>query len=246
MSFVKKHYKLIILILVIFIIYVIFKTTNHNNITYTALGDAYALGVDSYERIDYGYSDYFKDYLSSQHELKFYTKDFATKEMSIDKLYSAIITNKKVQSSNKKLNLKEIIRESDILTLTVGINDLLYKISITPNLTTEKLEKILQEVNSSFNELIELIKQYYPNNIYFIGYYESNFYNKYLNYSVKKLNKLISENPHIIFISTEELFKEKSYLTSNPNLPYPNSRGYKEIANLIIKNLNTKKKKIIT
>ncbi len=244
MTILKKYYKFLILLLIIFLIYLIFKMTNFNNINYTSLGDAYALGVDSYDRIDYGYSDFLKDYLSKNHELNFYTKAYASKDMSIDKFHSAIITNKKMHLGNKNLNLKEIIRESDFLTLTVGLNDLLYKTSITPNITTEKLDQILQEIQLSFDELILEIKKYYPNDIYFIGYYESNYYNSYINYAIKKLNSLFAKNPNIIFISTENLFKSNPNLTSNPNLPYPNTKGYEEIANLIIRKINQVKTNI--
>ncbi len=234
MSYIEKHYKFIIFLLIIILIYLIYRTNNYNNLTYISLGDAYALGVDSYNRIDYGYSDYLKDYLIENKELNFYTKAYSSKDMSIEKLYNAIITNKKMIYNNKKLNLKELIRESDFLTLTIGLNDLLYKISITPNLSNKKLDQILDELDQSFTKLIDEIKKYYYNDIYYIGYYESKYYNKYINYSLKKLNERLSKNPNIIFISTEQLFKNKPNLTSNTSLPYPNSQGYKEIANLII------------
>ena len=238
MKFVQKHYKFIILLLVIFLIYIIFITNNSNNLNYTALGDAYALGVDSYERVDYGYSDYLKDYLSKKQKLNFYTKSYCEKDMSIEKLLYAIITNKKMTYKNKKMNLKEILRESDMLTLTIGINDLFYKVSITPNLTTEKINFILNEIDTSLTTLLEEIQKYYPGKIIFIGYYETSAYNKYINYSIKKLNNIISKKPQITFISTENLFKQNKNLTSNPKLPYPNVKGYKEIANLIEKEID--------
>ena len=233
MKFVQKHYKFIILLLVIFLIYIIFITTNSNNLNYTALGDAYALGVDSYERIDYGYSDYLKDYLSKNQKLNFYTKSYCEKDMSIERLTYAIITNKKMTYKNKKMNLKEILRESDVLTLTIGLNDLFYKISITSNLTTEKINSLLTEIDTSLTSLLDEMQKYYPKKIIFIGYYESPAYNKYINYSIKKLNSIISKKPQITFISTESLFKQNKNLTSNPKLPYPNTKGYKEIAKLI-------------
>ena len=157
--------------------------------------------------------------------------------MSIEELKYAIITNKKMSYKNKKMNLKEIIRESEVLTLTIGLNDLLYKISITPNLTTEKLNSILEEIDISFTTLIEEIQKYYHNKIIFVGYYESPIYNKYINYSITKLNNIISKKPQIVFISTENLFRQNKGLTSNPKLPYPNTKGYKEITNLIIEKI---------
>ncbi len=232
----KRYCKLIILFLVILIIYFIFKNNNSNNITYISLGDHLALGVNSYEGVDYGYSDYVKDYLAKEKELKFYTKAYASKDMSIDRLYSSIITNEKMTYKNKKLSLKEIIRESDFLTLTVGINDLIYKMSITNNMSNDKLDIILEEIRVSFDRLISEIKKYYHNDIYFVSYYENPYYSNYTNYAIRKLNRVLEENKDIIFISTEELFKDRS-LVSSPRSPFPNSKGYKKISELIIEKL---------
>ena len=63
MKFIKKHIKLFIFIIVVISIYFIYKLNSNNNLTYLALGDGYALGENSYKSIDYGYSDYLKDYL---------------------------------------------------------------------------------------------------------------------------------------------------------------------------------------
>lgn len=237
MQFLKKHYKIIIFLLVVFLIYLIFQKTNFYNLNYTALGDGFAKGIDSYERVDYGYSDYLRDYFKKNLKLNFYTKAFTSKDMSIKELTYDIVTSKKVTLNRKKLNLKETIRESDFLTLTIGLNDLLYKISITSNLSTEKLAIILEEINKDFSNLIEEIKKYYPNDIYFIGYYERKSYPNYLNYAIRKMNNLFSKNENIIFISTEKLFKENKKLTSNPKTAYPNNFGYQEIANLIIEKI---------
>ncbi len=143
MKFLKKHYKFLIFILVCLTIFLIFKINNHHNINYTSLGDSFALGEDAYGRVDYGYSDYVKDYLADEDMLNHYMKSFSTKETSINSLYQEIIVNKKITLNNHEMNIKHTLRESNILTLSVGLNDLIYQLCITQNITDGAIDKII-------------------------------------------------------------------------------------------------------
>ena len=79
----KKILKLVILFSSFIFIYLIYNMTNNKNITYLALGDGLSLGENSYGGISYSYSDYFKDYLDRNNMLKFYSKDYSSKNKSI-------------------------------------------------------------------------------------------------------------------------------------------------------------------
>ena len=105
MKFIKKHYKLIITIIVILLIFLIFKLNNKNNQNYISLGDGYALGKNSYGQIDYGYSDYYKDYLSTNDYLNRYIKSFSTETMTINSLLDSISINKKIVLHDQEYNL---------------------------------------------------------------------------------------------------------------------------------------------
>ena len=161
MKFIKKHYKLFISILVCLLVFVIFKENNKNNQNYLSLGDGFALGKDSYGQVDYGYSDYLKDYLQKNEYLNRYIKSFSEETMSIAELKSKIIVNKKINIGNQEINLKQALRESTILTLSIGLNDLIYQISIADNLTDNKLDKIITNIEKNFNSLIIELKKYY-------------------------------------------------------------------------------------
>lgn len=171
MKFLKKHYKLIITILVIILIFLIFKINNQNNQSYLSLGDGFALGKDSYGQIDYGYSDYVKDYLQKNNYLNKYIKSFSEETMSITSLKEMIGTNKKINLNNHELNIRQTLRESTILTLSIGLNDLLYQLSISDNVTNNNIDIIINNIEKSFKELIIEIKKYYQYDIYVIGYY---------------------------------------------------------------------------
>lgn len=234
MKQIKKHLKLIIIFLVCISIFFIYKANNKNNINYTALGDSFALGEDSYGRIDYGYSDYLKEYLIQKEKLNRYIKSFSTKTMSIEILTENISTNKKIILNKEEINLKQTLRESEMLTLSIGLNDLLYKLSITKEITDDKLYHIMDEISISFNKLIKEIKKYYHYEIYVIGYYDIDPSNEILSKAIQQLNELYQKNEDVTYISTYNIFKNNPHYLSNPNSIYPNCLGYKAITRQII------------
>lgn len=237
MKFIKKHIKLLIFIIVIISIYFIYKLNNNNNLTYLSLGDGYAVGENSYKIIDYGYSDYLKDYLEENNQLQFYTKKFSNNKLMITNLYENIIINQKVIVEDKTINIKQSLRNSSIITLSIGINDLIYKLSLEEiNIPISKINKIVIDTNKDFNILIKEIKKYYPYKIYVIGYQTVNIPNKNLLIAVKKLNYLYKQNKDIIYIDPNKVLIDKYKYFSNPNSMYPNKEGYKAISNEIVNN----------
>lgn len=243
MIFIKKHIKLIVLLIVLAVTFSIYKVTNYENINYTALGDGFSLGINSYGEINYGYSDYIRDYLQKENKLNYYIKDFSTPTMSIENLYENIVVNKKVKISKKELNIKQTLRESNIITLSVGINDLIYRISTTENMNEKKLDNIINEISESLDLLLTEIRKYYPYEIYVVGYYYPNTSNIYLQKGLQKLNELYNEKENIVYISTTDIIKSDSNYLSNPNSIYPNNAGYKAISDKIILKISKKLEK---
>ena len=218
MKFLKKHYKLLVFILVCLSIFLIFKENNNHNINYTAIGDNFALGENAYGQVDYGYSDYIKDYLSENLKLNKYTKAFSKKDASINSLYQDISLNKKVLQDGKIINIKQTLRESNI--------------------------EIISSIELDFNQLIKEIRKYYKKDIYIIGYYniDSNT-NKYQD-AIKKLNKVYQSNSEVIYIDTYNLFKNNQEYQPNFLNYYPTKEGYKAISKEItIKIAKTLEKK---
>ena len=239
MYIIRKHKKLILLLIVIISVFKIYKINNKNNISYTSLGDGYSKGIDSYYQTNYGYSDYLKDYLKETDKLNFYNKTFTNKSASIDSLYKDILINKK----ENNYNIKRTLRESEILTISIGINDLIYKLAITEEINEYKLDRIIEEINISLNQLIKEIRKYYQKDIYIIGYYKPNTNNYYLIKGIEKLNNLYKNNKDIIYIYSEKLEKNPYKYFSNPSNFYPNSIGYKEISTEIVEKINKKNEK---
>ncbi len=235
---IKKHYKLIIFLLIILLIFLIYKTNHNNYINYTSLGDGYALGINSYGNEDYGYSDFIKDELQKESKLNIYTKKFAEKDQSINHLYEKIVTNERINVGKAEKNIKQTLRESDLITMTIGLNDLIYQISITPNMNDYKLKGIINELQKDIKILIKEIKAYYPKQILIIGYPEIPIKNDYIKKGIKMLNKIYKNQDDIIYISTEDIINNKDFLYSESF--YLSKEGYKKIADKVIKNLKKK------
>ena len=235
-----KLIKLAVLILSVPIIFLIYKTTNKNYINITILGDGLSQGINSYETIDYGYGEYLRDYYQNKNLLKNYSKDFTKSDMSIEMLNSYILINKKMNSYNKKDNIKHILTESSVIIMSIGLNDLLYKITLS-NQKISTINTIVDEVYDNLKKLINEINKY-NDKLCIVGYYESNKYNYKINYAITKYNELIKNTKNITFIDTNSYLKDSKYL-ENPYSYYPNTQGYQQISSKILSKIGKKLEK---
>ncbi len=229
MKFLKKHVKLIVLIGTVLSIYFIYTMNDDENVVYTALGDSFALGENCYGEIGYGYSDYLADNLKQEDRLNYYTKTFSEKNLSIRNLKEKIITNQKIKVGKREFNLKHTLRDSSILTLSIGLNDLIYKLSLEENLTDSNIKQIVIDTSKDFKGLIKEIKKYYPYKIYVVGYYITENMSKGLKKAILELNEKYQQNEEIIFVDTSHLFENRKDFLENPNNIHPNTLGYQAI-----------------
>ena len=235
-----KLIKLTVLILSVPIIFLIYKTTNKNYINITILGDGLSQGINSYETIDYGYGEYLRDYYQYKQLLKNYSKEFTKEDMSIEMLNSYILINKKVNSYDKKDNIKHILTESSVIIMSIGLNDLLYKITLS-NQKISTINTIVDEVYDNLKNLLNEINKY-NDKLCIVGYYESNKYNYKINYAITKYNELIKNTKNITFIDTNSYLKDSKYL-ENPYSYYPNTQGYQQIYSKILSKIGKKLEK---
>ena len=226
----KKIIKLIILIIISFSVYFIYKNTEGKNLIILNIGDSLAVGINSYGIKEYGYIDYYKDYLNKTKNVTI-INDYSKNNLSIDKLLDSIKSNPKI---------KRDLNEAHELILVVGYNDLKYGLSLENNLNKNKIDKIVNNINSNYQDLIKEIRKYYKNDIFVIGYY-SKTDDYYINYGLKKFNNSLRKNSKIKYIDTESLLLNNKKYFSNPNSYYPNRYGYEEIAKKIIRKTLEKK-----
>ena len=221
----KRVIKLSILILISMSVYFIYQETNHKNLKIVVLGDSLSLGINSFGIKEYGYVEYYKDYLVGKNKKITINNEYSKSNLTIEELKEKIKTTP---------NLKKELSEAHQLILNVGYNDLLYKLSLEEYNKNSKLNKNLKEIESSYQELLMEINKYYNNSILVIGYYPSNQDDYYKNIGIKKINKILINTPNSSYIDTYQLLKHKEQFFSNPNSYFPNRQGYQAIAKKII------------
>ena len=246
----KKHKKLVVFILSLLIVFITYKSFSKENskIIYIPLGDSVAEGMTPYHNIDYGYTDYITDYLKKNDKLSFYTKKYTKSGYTISDIENDINNNKVIEVDGKKLYLKEILRESDLVTLTVGANDFIKGLSIDdiPKklLNMEETKKEVDEIANYLEDLLILIKKYAKNQIIVTGYFNpfprlDTFKNdideivKYFNDEVEN----ICEELNITYVDIFEVLDNNNDAFPNPVDIHPSKIGYKIISEQVIKKI---------
>ena len=240
---ISKKAKALTLLLMCGTTFFIYKNTNYNNITYTVIGDGLSYGIDSYGGTTYSYGDYVKDYLKEKNKLKDYYNQYTSKDMTIEMLLNTLLMDEKKLHKNTKKNISVILRETDYLTISIGLNDLLYQLTTTNNLTEEKVNSIISEIEIKFNTLISEIRKVYNREIYIIGYYDLNINNQLYKMAINKLNNIYKKNKNITYISTYIISDNKDIFLQNNMNYYPNYKGYRLISNKIIDKISKKLEK---
>ena len=216
--------KLCFLIIISLSVFFIYKDTKNSSYRVTILGDRESLGINSYGIKEYSYIDYIKEYLEEKKDKVTINKDYLEKDNTIKEVLSKL---------KDTPNLKRALYDTNILVISLGYNDYLYSLSLEEEITNSKLNQILLEIDNNYNELIDEIRKYYHNKIVVVGTLPKT--NTIKEIGTKEINKILKNNPEIIYIDTEELLKNRKKYFSNPKSIYPNNDGYIVISKEIIK-----------
>lgn len=184
--------KLTIILVFIFIIYLIYSLFYINKLNYVLITDnlfnnKYLTNIIDYKNIN-SFNDYYKT-------------------SSIKKLYQDISNNRTIRVDNTDYYLKKVLRESDILIISVGMEEL------SNNFDKYNMENNYNYFNNLYpniERLIKEIKKYAYGKIIFLGYYNpTNYYDSSIDsffYKINdKLNNLMLNN-NIIYI---DIYKVK-------------------------------------
>lgn len=243
----KKLKKVIILFLILILVFTIYILNIDKKIYYVALGDSLAAGQNPYNQMGYGYSDYVSNYLKENKLLQYYTKDFTKSGYRINDVEKDLNENKKVVINGEKHGIKEILRNADLLTLSIGANDIFYKLGITnvSNININEITNLNSYINETLKDLDKLItyiQKYFKKDMILVGYYNplsstSSEYCRKLEPVFIKINsgmKKIAKKHNIHFIEIYEIFKENPEYLPNSNDIHPSNKGYEVIASSII------------
>lgn len=233
--------KIFIIGTVIASILIIYLTTIDRKIYYLALGDN--ITTSELEN-NAGYSNYINDYLEYYDKLEVYVNEFSKDNYRITDIISDINNNKKIKIRDKDKTLKNALIKADLLTVSVGINDITSKIN-AQNINNinnyQKLYNDVDEITSDLEELLVLLKEYCKEDIFLIGiYYPYQTENPDLQNVFVYLNtrfKEIANVYQIQYIDIYELFSENTSYVSESTI-YPSKAGLEAISSQVIVTIN--------
>lgn len=143
-----KKIKFIFLILIILIVYLIYKGNNYKDIIYIDIT------IQPRTVKTYSYTNYILDNLKENNKLNKYY-EIVKEDLTINDLINYIKLNKKING----VGIKSILRESSIVTLNIGENDLVLEERINGKYLEEK------KINNISNKYINLLKELNKYNI---------------------------------------------------------------------------------
>lgn len=227
--------KLIISLIIVVSIFLIYLTTTNKKTYYLSLGDSIAVGINAYGEKSYGYANQVRDYLKAKKDLETYVPDFAKEGYRTTDLINDIKNNREIMIDDKPKTLQNALIKTDITTVSIGLNDLLYYLTIDYDHPYNKVNEIMGDMKV----LLELLKEYSKEQIIVLGYYNPlpNHQNKeeiedIIIYANQKL-KILCNDYNVGYVDLYYLFEDNDYLV-NPNNIHPSNEGYRAIADKII------------
>lgn len=248
----KKRYKILIgfVITGIFLV-LIFFITKDKKIYYLSLGDSLAVGQTPNNEVDKSYGDYIKEYLEDKEVLEFYTKSFSNSNYRSIDLLEDIKNNKKKKISGKEITIKNALIKADIVTISIGLNDLLYKLNLASTFDmniNDDIYTYVDEVMMDIDKLLYEIRKSCKEQIMVFGYYNpftnhsvslSNEVEPLITYANGRLESLVLKY-EMTYVDIHEAFlANDDYLPSKLEI-HPTKNGYKRMADIAI-NLIDKK-----
>ena len=237
----KKILCLLIICLLVYTIYYFYHTDKK---TYISIGDSLSVGIDSNGNTNYGYSNYLANYLEDKDLLKSYNNYFSTSGTRIIDLKNKLETNWTIKKDGKSLSLKKSLREAELVTLSVGMDDILTELTLSTvsveNLSNKEIttlvDKTIEELDSLFKEL----RKYAKEDIIFIGFYnpleeKTLTAERLYTYLITK-TKNLCKTYDIEYLDIYNLFKKNKDYINNPTNIYPTTEAYQMIATKIIEN----------
>lgn len=223
--------KKIIFILILFLsCFCIYISTTNKKLYYLNLGD----GISLYEKDNiYSYAYYIKKYLEEKKLLTGYNDYFTNEDYRIVDLIHHIEENTQTPSEKSPNTINQLIKKADIITLSIGMNELYYK--LTKN--TENIYTYVDNMLEEYETLLKLITEFPHKKVYMIGFYNVTnkshdvftYANYHLSYLAKKYN--------CVFVNTQKIInRPTAFLEFSSNFILSQTE-YQKISQNIIADL---------
>ena len=230
--------KKILLVIILVLIFFIGINVKDNKISYISIGDGLSKGMNYNNFESIGYSDYLYNYFKKDNDVELYTKDFSNENNRITDLIDDINNNISTTIDNKKIYIQNAVKNADILTISIGMNEILYKYSNHVN--NGYMYSYIDECISDMDKLLKIITKLNKNNIFLLGFYNPNDdleLDDFIKYTNNKISILCNKYK-VNYIDTYGIFNNNKHMIYCKNNYYPNQDGYKLIANAVKSKLN--------
>lgn len=229
----------------------IFFITRDKKVYYLSLGDSLAAGQTPYNTIEKSYGDYVAEYLKDKEILEFYTKDFSKSGYRSIDLLNDLRSNKELKVNGKKITLKNSLIKADLVTLSIGANDLFYKLNIGTEFDLNEFDDMYTYVDEcilDIDKLLYELRRSCKEQIMVFG-----FYNPFTNFSSAlattvepiivyangKMENLVRKydmtyvNIHDTFLANDDYLPDKLEI-------HPTDKGYRAMSKKVIKLIDQK------
>lgn len=248
----KKRYKLLIgFIITGFILISIFFMTRDKKVYYLSLGDSLAAGQTPYNTIEESYGDYVAEYLKDKEVLEFYTKDFSKSGYRSIDLLNDLNNNKEIKVNGKKITLKNALIKADLVTVSIGANDLFYKLNVGTEFDLNEFDDMytyVDEVILDVDKLLYKLRKSCKEQIMVFG-----FYNPFTNFSSSlattvepviiyangKMENLVKKYDMTYVDIHDTFLANDDYLSSTLEI-HPTDKGYRAMAKSVINLIDEK------
>ena len=208
--------KKIILILFLFLsCYLIYNLTEDKNLSYLVIGDTIA------------------DNPYIENTVKEYNNNYINEEYRIIDLINILKYNQEITINKNKVSIHRLLKNADILIISIGMNDIYYKL----NSDTKNIYTYLNDMINNMKVLLSQIDKYNYEKVLVLGYYnnknENNDIFTYLNY---KMKAVIQDYNYEYIELNNNLQNNPNFYQKNTNF-YLNKEGYNEINKIIVEKL---------
>lgn len=220
------------------------------SINYLALGDSLAAGITPSNELGKGYADFLAEELAAQELLQTSNKGFSYPGYKTDDVLKDLEMNVTkpvlgIGHQEQTATIQQAIKEANLITLSVGANDVLSKVKFDesgkPIFKPEEIQAALTNVGMNIQKTLVHIYQLNPNaQVYVMGYYNPFPYlsaeiQPILGQLVIGLNGAITKGltgTPAHFIPTADLIaKDFTAYLPNPQNIHLSQAGYKVVKN---------------
>lgn len=220
-----KYKILIIILLGTLFTAIIYFHTDKDNLNVLALGDGISTGMTSYHIESYDYNDYLTEYLNENNRLENYYKNFNEVDETASSLLNKVQNN--IENIDKKIKLKQAIKEADIITISLGMDEL-NNYAKKNNLGSTKINGYLNK----YEEVLKTLRKLNDKSIYLISLYKTTLVN---DSKVQKINESLqnlAKQYNITYINIEDIIDHQEFFINKKEY-YLNYKGQEYIFNKI-------------